>query len=153
MRIINYSIVLTMWVLACASGYAQETDITVKVVLLESSKEKVISEEKEALKTEVENINKRLDSGNISPSEAEELKKKAAEKRALNIENRVTIIDNKVALLKDNEIRESLKSYKFEYSDAGNLIISSKSRSSETSHVALRSPSGFMVRDGRGRSL
>ncbi len=32
---------------------------------------------------------------------------------------------NKIALLKDNEIRESLKSYKFEYSDAGNLVISS----------------------------
>lgn len=103
MRIINYCIALTMWVLASAYGFAQETDITAKVGLLESSKEEVISEEKEALKVEVENINKRLDSGNISQSEAEELKKKAAEKRALNIENRVAIIDNKVALLKRNE--------------------------------------------------
>ena len=32
----------------------------------------------------------------------------------------------KVSLLKDNEIRESLKSYKFEYSDTGRLIISSE---------------------------
>ena len=32
----------------------------------------------------------------------------------------------KVTLLKDAEIRESLKSYKFEYSDAGKLIISSQ---------------------------
>ena len=31
----------------------------------------------------------------------------------------------KVSLLQDPEIRESLKSYKFEYSDAGKLIISS----------------------------
>jgi hypothetical protein len=32
---------------------------------------------------------------------------------------------NKISLLQDPEIRESLKSYKFEYSDAGKLIISS----------------------------
>lgn len=32
---------------------------------------------------------------------------------------------DKISLLKDNEIRESLKSYKFEYSDKNNLIISS----------------------------
>lgn len=103
MKIITYCIALTMWALALTCGYAQEKDITDQLTSLTNSKERVITEEKEALKSEVEKINERLNSGNISMSEAEDLKKKAAEKRALNIENRVAIIDNKVALLERNK--------------------------------------------------
>lgn len=107
MKIITYCIALTMWALALTCGYAQENDITDRLTGLIDSRERVITEEKEALKTEVEKINKRLDSGNISQAEAEDLKKEAAEKRALNIENRVAIIDNKVALLERNKGEET----------------------------------------------
>jgi len=103
MKIITYSIALTMWALASTFGHAQNTETQEKIEILNTSKEQIIAEEKEALKSEVENINIRQDSGNISQTEAEELKKKAAEKRALNIENRVAIIDNKVALLLRND--------------------------------------------------
>jgi len=65
-------------------------------------KKTVEQEEREALKTKVEAINQRLDKGEISQNEANLLKKEAAEKHALNIENRIAIIDNKIELLKRN---------------------------------------------------
>ena len=62
-------------------------------------KKTIEHEEREALKTKVQAINQRLDKGEISQSEANQLKKEAAEKHALNIENRIAIIDNKIELL------------------------------------------------------
>ena len=74
----------------------------IKIETLLKEKEKVESEEKEQLKTEVEAINQRLEKNEITQEEATQLKKEAAEKRALNIENRLAIIDNQIALLRRN---------------------------------------------------
>ncbi len=74
-----------------------------KIESLKELKEKIQNEEKDFLKSEVEAITIRLEKGEISNSEAEELKMKAAKKRALNIENRLAIIDNKIALLERNQ--------------------------------------------------
>ena len=79
---------------------AQEQDTSEKIKQLEKQKEEIISEEKEALKREVEKINARLENKEIDWEEAEELKSEAAKKHALNIRNRVGIIDNQIALLK-----------------------------------------------------
>jgi hypothetical protein len=82
---------------------AQENPNILKIKALETSKEYVKTEEKEFLKETVEAINAQLDKGEISADEAEELKLTAAKKHALNIENRIAIIDNKIALLERNE--------------------------------------------------
>lgn len=74
-----------------------------KINDLKEQKEKITLEEKEALKVEVESINKRLEKSEITTDEANKLKDEAARKRALNIENRLTIIDNKIALLERNK--------------------------------------------------
>jgi hypothetical protein len=87
---------------------AQETEVVKEIQLLEAMKERVVSEEKDVLKTEVEGINKRQENGAISEAEATVLKQNAAEKHALNIENRLAIIDNKIALLKRNDDVEVL---------------------------------------------
>lgn len=79
---------------------AQDEDASEKIKQLEKQKEEIISEEKEALKREVEKINTRLENKEIDWEEAEDLKSEAAKKHALNIRNRVGIIDNKIALLK-----------------------------------------------------
>ncbi|MFT5847908.1 MAG: hypothetical protein ACJARX_002474 [Psychroserpens sp.] len=85
------------------------------------------NEEREYLKTEVESINKRLENGDISKAEAENLKKEAAKKRAFNIENRITIIDNRIALLERNDFGYSDESV--EIFTIGNVInFSSKNR-------------------------
>ncbi len=80
-----------------------EQDSITKIERLEKQKEKIITEEKEALKLEVEAINLRLENKEIDWEQAEKLKSEAAKKHALNIKNRVGIIDNQIALLKRDE--------------------------------------------------
>ncbi|MBX2828349.1 MAG: hypothetical protein KTR22_09305 [Flavobacteriaceae bacterium] len=102
MRIITLCIALVMWVLATFHGQAQEVHVLTKEEVLEQSKEQIINEEKDAIKAEVETINDRIDDGEITEEEGERLKNEAAERRALNIENRLAIVDNQLALLKRN---------------------------------------------------
>lgn len=79
--------------------FAQETEKSSEQNKeIKQKKEQVIKEEKEALKKEVLAINTRLNKGEISEEEATELKVTAAEIHALNIENKIAIIDNSVAL-------------------------------------------------------
>ena len=79
-------------------------------------KKRIEKEERAFLKIEVENINKRLEFEEITATEAETLKKEAAKKRALNIENRMAIIDNKIALLDRNDSGYSDESVQFGFS-------------------------------------
>jgi len=88
---------------ASAQDTIQKTNNTTKIENLEQLKEAIKNEEREFLKAEVEAINQRLDRGEITAENAEQLKKEAAQKRALNIENRIAIIDNKIALMKRND--------------------------------------------------
>lgn len=104
MKLITLTTALALWLLAGVYTQAQENDQDTQTAVerLNSLKEKIIQEEKDALKVEVESISKRLENGNITEVEAETFKQEAAEKHALNIENRLAIIDNKVALLQRN---------------------------------------------------
>ncbi len=97
---------LSIWILISNYGYAQQTRDWKKasVEQLESSKDKIIEEEKEALAAAVGKINTRLERNEIDEKEAESLKRAAAEKHALNIENRVSIVDNQLALIERNGI-------------------------------------------------
>ena len=70
---------------------------------LKKAIQRVESEEKEYLKAEVEAIDRRLKNGEITKEEAQDLKMQMAKKRALNIENRTAILNNKIALLERNE--------------------------------------------------
>ena len=102
------TIYLASIILVCSVAIvnAQETTSTnnnsEKIEILKELKEKIKTEEREFLKEEVEAINKRLENGEITASEAENLKQEAAKNRALNIENRLAIVDNKIALLERN---------------------------------------------------
>ncbi|MFK5983475.1 MAG: hypothetical protein QM499_11210 [Flavobacteriaceae bacterium] len=100
MRIITLSIMVVLWCIPFIKANAQE--ITISVEKLENSKEDIINEEKDALKRGIESINQRLENNEITQEEAGKLKNEAAEKHALNIENRVAIIENKIALRKRN---------------------------------------------------
>ncbi len=110
--LITITAALTMWLISTVNAQSQEKDpetpTQTVVEKFSKLKEKIIQEEKDALKAEVENINKRVENGNLDEAEAETLKKAAAEKHAFNIENRVAIVDNKMALLQRNgEIEEN----------------------------------------------
>ena len=78
-----------------------------KIDSLRQQKELVTVQEKEALKEEVEAIVARQKRGEISEEEARSLKEEAARKRALNIENRLAILDNTIALLERNQSLET----------------------------------------------
>lgn len=74
-----------------------------KIDSLQIQKERVTQQEKEALKKEVEDIVMRQKKGEITMEEARNLKEEAARRRALNIENKLAILDNTIALLERNE--------------------------------------------------
>ena len=74
-----------------------------RIETLREMREQVSLQEKEALKQEILRIEERLLDGEITDQEAAELKEAAAEKRALNIADRVGMIDREIALLERNE--------------------------------------------------
>ena len=107
MKIATLSIAIAIWVTAVFTAAAQEKNEET-LQILEQTKEKVTQEEKDALKVEVEAILEQQERNIITVEEAELRKKKAAEKHALNIENRLAIINNKIELLQRNGTDTSL---------------------------------------------
>ena len=107
MQTITKYLALIMLSLSIQMANAQDTiynpNNQEKIKILTQQKANIEKQEKEGLKIEVEAINKRLENGEIKDEEAEKLKKEYAEKRALNIQNRIAIIDNKIELLSRNE--------------------------------------------------
>lgn len=83
---------------------SESTADSQRIQQLLDQKELIIQKEKNLLKKEVGDINERLANEEITIEEAQELKKDAATLHALNIENRMAIIDNKIALMKRNQI-------------------------------------------------
>lgn len=107
MKRITIALLTGVIVASFSTGSAQETpDYKQKIEQLKLEREKIREEEKQKLKAEVEAILQRLDKGEISPDQARELKEEAARKRALNIENRLAILDNQIALLERNQGEE-----------------------------------------------
>ncbi len=100
---------LVVFIAGCYSnGYAQEDNVQRQIKKLERQKEAVTKREKNALKEEVKSINGRLERGLITENEAKVLKEEAARKRAMNIENLMAILDNKIAFLERNEVDHDL---------------------------------------------
>ena len=82
-----------------------------KIQFLEKKKESIVSEEKKALKKAVLLIEDKLEAKKITAEKAQELKEKAAVKHALNIENKIAIIDYQIALIERNGLeKEAFKS-------------------------------------------
>ena len=131
MKLITYCTVLTVWVLTMVSAQAQDDKLADDIAILKAAQEQIVAEEKEALTSEVEDINQRLEREEISVAEAEQLKEQAAEKRALNIENRLAIIDNKIALLERNGGSENLAD------DSERVVLSIGSGNDEESFIFL----------------
>ena len=99
MKKILFILFLCTQVVFCPQISAQENQKTTNDNdALEQKKEEVILEEKEALKNEVVDINTRFNKGEITSEEADKLKEDASEIHALNIENKIAIIENEAAL-------------------------------------------------------
>lgn len=81
---------------------AQEETNAKKIERLEQQKQEIVAEEKAALKKTVENINQQLENNELTAEEATVLKEEAAKKHALNIENRLAIVENELAWISRN---------------------------------------------------
>lgn len=79
------------------------SDSNSEIEELQAKKVEIEKEEKDKLKEELVYINELLREGKIDSLEAETQKKKAAKKAALNIEDRLDIVDSQIALLERNE--------------------------------------------------
>ena len=106
MRSITFYLLVSLMSFVSQNLAGQDEKQKEKIELLQRLKDKIPKQEKEALKFEIEDINKRVQENNITEVEARILKEEVAKKRALNIENRISIIDNRIALLKRNESDE-----------------------------------------------
>jgi hypothetical protein len=93
---------LFAFIFQVSTAQENQNEAVTKIEMLENAKKKITLQEKEELKREVENINARLEKGVISKEEATILKEEAAKKRALNIENRISILDSKIELVRRN---------------------------------------------------
>lgn len=137
MNTITKIVVLACLCLIIGNAQAQDTIKTAKnqqrIENLQQRKAMIPDEEKELLKTEVERINQRLENGEITQREAEDLKLEKAKRRALNIENRIAIIDNEIALLERNgafyKLGEDNKSqFALEFGETTGVTIKSKNK-------------------------
>ncbi|MCY2686080.1 hypothetical protein [Salinimicrobium sp. TH3] len=137
MKNITFLMLLTLCSFIVNPALAQEKTNSEKIEQLEKQKEQIIAEEKEALKLEVEAINRRAEAKEIDWEEAEKLKSEAARKHALNIQNRVAIIDNQIALLTREEGTEEFE-WEDEEEDDDDDHWYNKSKYSRTStHLVL----------------
>ncbi|TYA57985.1 porin family protein [Formosa maritima] len=103
MQTITKYLALIVLTLAVQLITAQENTNEEKIEALQAQKEQVVNQEKEWLRTEVEAIDEQLFNDEISQEQANILKEELATKHALNIENRLAIIDNRISLLERNE--------------------------------------------------
>ena len=117
MKTIKLYFILVLFSFLYQNLNAQEEPYQKKVEVLQSLKDDIVKKEKEALKLAIEKINKRQDNDGISEEEVRNLKEDVAKKHALNIENRLAIIDNKILLLKRNEGETFILSDSKEYDD------------------------------------
>lgn len=69
----------------------------------------ITKEEKEALKNEIENVDKLIETGVITPEKAEEEKRKLAQIRANNIETRVAEQESKLQQLIKDQVDNKIK--------------------------------------------
>ena len=101
-KIILYTIVIVFSLLT--KVLAQEKSFEQQAKQIATNIEMITTEEKNALKKEVEAIDFQLKEGKITPERAQELKTKIAQERANNIETKVAIEEAKLAQLIQDKV-------------------------------------------------
>ena len=110
MNTITKPLVLLLLCLIVSNLEAQNTEldsirkvkVDYKISTLKGEKIKIEELEKRILKIKVSKINKRLELNEITKDEAQNLKEEAAKKAALNIGNKIDIVNQKISLLERN---------------------------------------------------
>lgn len=82
---------------------AKKDSVNTSMEFFQKERDKIIAREKESLKQTLEGINYRLEKEMITPEQAKQQRENAAKKHALNIENRITILENELELADRNK--------------------------------------------------
>ncbi len=101
MKTITIILSLLLFSFTASLVQAQESNRK-QIERLEQQKEEIVAEEKAALKKAVESINLRMEKNELTAEEASVLKAEAAKRHALNIENRLAIVENELAWVSRN---------------------------------------------------
>lgn len=118
----SITIYLTLAVCLLATKLTAQETFEAKARAIAEKIEKITQEEKEALKIEVEEVNKQLENGTLTKAQADEKKQKLAEARATIIENKVAVaqaeLKDLVQQKVDGKIKETSKdrSYVIDFS-------------------------------------
>jgi len=135
---------------------AQET-FESRVKTIAEKIEKITKDEKEALKIEVEAVNKQLENGSLTTAQADEKKQQLSEARATIIENKVAVVQTELNDLVqqkvDGKIKESSsinrKTYEFVWrSNIKDSIRKIKGESRTTSQFVIATGSNNLVTNG-----
>lgn len=140
--------------LLASKAVAQET-FAEKAKAIAEKIDKITKDEKEALKVEVEQVNKQFENGSLTKEQADKKKKELAEARAVIIENKVNAAKDELnALVQekvDGKLRESSDSSKnmFRFSwDSKNDTLKVKSESRTTTQAVFAAGWNNVVTDG-----
>ena len=107
-KIIFYTVVLVMSFISKVT--AQEVTFEQRAKAISDRIELITKEEKTALKEEINTIDKNLEAGIITKTEALELKQKVADERAKNIELKVEVQQQKLQQLIQDKVNGIVKS-------------------------------------------
>ncbi|MFD1096770.1 hypothetical protein [Salegentibacter chungangensis] len=109
MKAIIFYISLVLLSFSADLAQAQDSLKVSKEDYYEKQKEKIVKDEREELKVALEEINRKLENDQLSPYEADKMREEVAEKHALNINNRIAILENELELERRNRERNNYK--------------------------------------------
>ena len=106
----NFTIYLALFLCLFASKILAQETFEAKAKSIALKIENITKEEKNALKIEVDAVNKELETGTISKQQADEKKMKLAETRSSNIETRVTLVQEELKDLVQQKVDGKIQS-------------------------------------------
>lgn len=152
----NFTLYLAVVVCLMAAKMSAQDTFESRAKAIAEKIEKITKEEKEALKIEVEEVNKQLENGSLTKVQADEKKQKLAEARATIIENKVAVaqaeLNDLVQQKVDGKIKEGSKDKAYildlTWSSKNDSIRRSKGEARTTTQGVFATGSNNLVTDG-----
>lgn len=145
-KIIFYTVI--MLVSFMGKMFAQEKTFEARAKEIANQIETITTEEKKALKAEIEAFDLQVTNGKITKEKAEELKLKIAAERAANIETKVAIEEEKLNQLIQDKVDGKIIEERYESKKGGtSIVIGGSSDSIGKNHTQINI-SSFKVYNG-----
>jgi len=118
----NFTLYLAVAACLLASKLTAQESFEYRAKAIAEKIENITREEKALLKSDLEDVNKELETGTITKAQADEKKMKLAETRSKNIETRITLAEDELKDLVKQKVDGKIK----EVSDQDRYVISIK---------------------------